>query len=181
MLSKNNDTIIQMVNTKSGVVADVDISSFNNEEIAYEAFKQFKYAFKNKKIDFEAGQVHKKSIILHKDSPRGEMRLTYGIINPKSKRNIMSSIVYILTDPYKGLPCFDVGYSTDTKYRGKGIATRLIKQSIDEMKNGFSKTPMKKFYLEMKIEKDNVASRKVAEKVATEIISDTEKKNLSIL
>jgi hypothetical protein len=174
-MDKFDPTHLPIVDQKTGNVVEIDATKMNNSELAYSAFMQFKDAYKKKRIDVEKGRIHKDSIIVFADSPAGHCRLTYGLINRKSKKNIIASVAFAQTDSYNGLHCFDVSYCTEVKFRGKGYATQVIRKSIDEMKKGFTNTGLNEVYLEMKVDRTNIASTRVAKKFANTPVSENSK------
>jgi hypothetical protein len=142
----------------------------NNSETAVVAFNAFQKALSNNLIKTDNGAVHKE-LRVHMDSPEGNVRFTYALMATGSTR-IKSSRVAVNTDQYKGKPCFDIGITTLKKYRGKGLAKEVLEKSIDELKLGFARNGLFEFYLELKVDKDNVASHSLWKKVSDEIIDN---------
>ena len=141
----------------------------NNQETAEVAFNAFQQALNANLIQTESGAIHK-DLIVHMDSPQGAIRLTYALMD--SAKNIKSSCVVVLTDPYKEKPCFDVGITTSKEFRGQGFAKDVLNKCIDEMKYGFARNGISEFYLEFKVDKNNIASHSLCKIFANEIIDN---------
>lgn len=142
----------------------------NNSETAVVAFNAFQKALNNNLIKTDDGAVHKE-LRVHMDRPEGKIRFTYALMVAGSTR-IKSSCVAVNTEPYKDKPCFDVGMTTLKKYREKGLAQEVLEKSIDELKLGFARNGLSEFYIELKVDKDNVASHGLCKKVSDEIIDN---------
>ncbi|MGY3852837.1 GNAT family N-acetyltransferase [Aeromonas aquatilis] len=141
----------------------------NNQETAEIAFKAFQKALNNNLIKTDAGAIHKK-LRVHMDRPEGQIRFTYALMATGTR--IKASCVAVNTDQYKEKPCFDVGVTTLKKFRGKGFGQEVLSKSIDEMKQGFFRNGISEFYLELKVDKDNIASHSLCKKFADEIIDN---------
>lgn len=96
------------------------------------------------------------------DRPNGETRITYAMID---YGRVRAFVTYVSADPVDGVPCFGVGYAVPEKFRRKGLASKIIDKSLDEMKHGLARNGIRRFYVEAVIGVSNVASIKVAEKV----------------
>lgn len=141
----------------------------NNQETAEVAFKVFQKAINDNLIKTEAGAIHK-DLRVHMDRPEGQIRFTYALMATGTR--IKASCVAVNTEPYKEKPCFDVGVTTFKKFRGQGFAQEVLAKSIDEMKQGCVRNGISEFYLELKVDKDNVASHSLCKKIADEIIDN---------
>ncbi|MDX7876775.1 GNAT family N-acetyltransferase [Aeromonas veronii] len=141
----------------------------NNRETAEIAFKAFQKALSENLIKTDNGKIHN-DLKVYMDKPQGQVRFTYALMATGTR--IKSSCVAVITDPYKGKPCFDIGVTTLAKFRGKGFAKEVLNKSIDEMKHGFGRNGISEFYLELKVDKHNVASHKLCEKIADEVIDN---------
>ena len=82
------------------------------------------------------------------------------------KDMVKATVAFLPAEPLRGERCFQVGYAVAQPFRGQGIASDVLRKSIDEMRQGF-KVHMKQFYIEAVVGTDNLASRRVAEKVLT--------------
>jgi len=141
----------------------------NNSETAIMAFKAFQKALSKNLIKTDDGAIHKK-LRVHMDQPEGQIRFTYALMATGTR--IKSSCVAVNTEPYKGKPCFDIGITTLEKFRGKGFGQEVLEQSIDELKHGFARNGISEFYLELKVDEDNIASHKLCKKFADEVIDN---------
>ncbi|HDZ9207734.1 TPA: hypothetical protein RUZ11_003595 [Vibrio cholerae] len=141
----------------------------NNRETAEIAFKAFQKALNENLINTERGDLHK-DLIVHMDRPQGQPRFTYALMATGTR--IKSSCVVVISAPYKGKPCFDVGVTTLEKFRGQGFAREVLSKSIDEMKHGFARNGILEFYLEFKVDQNNIASNSLCKKIADEVIDN---------
>ncbi|WP_442861789.1 GNAT family N-acetyltransferase [Burkholderia sp. PAMC 26561] len=73
-------------------------------------------------------------------------------------------MLFVPAETYDGEPRFSVGYAVAEPFRGQGIATDLLKRSVNDLRRGFKSRP---FWLEAIVDETNVASRRVCEKVLT--------------
>ncbi len=95
------------------------------------------------------------------DQANGENRLTYALVE---NGVVKATVVYLMADPYKGLPCFQVGYAVAEPFRNQGLAAKTVEKTIEEMRHGF-RNQMPRFYVEAVVAQNNLVSNKVAEKV----------------
>lgn len=98
------------------------------------------------------------------DNPEdGEPRLTYGRIVDGV---VQGYAVYVHTDPLEGNYCFSVGYATDIEHRGKGVATQLLKDTMQELYKGMQPHLGEHgLCVDALVGLDNPASQRVAAKV----------------
>ena len=125
-----------------------------------ETLLSFQDAYAEGLIDLVPCSIHPE-IKLHGDEVNGQTRLTYARIDGETVKAI---VVFLMVEPHKGKPCFQVGYAVAEQFRCQGIATDTVKRSLNELRQG-SKRHTKNFYLEAIVAADNIASRKVAERV----------------
>jgi RimJ/RimL family protein N-acetyltransferase len=103
------------------------------------------------------------------DDANGESRLTYALAGPG---NVVKAIaIYISAGFHEGVPCFQLGYAVDESFRKQGIATEVVKKSLDEMRTGF-KSHMPRFYVEAVVGKSNEASNRLASKLLSSTPKD---------
>jgi hypothetical protein len=123
----------------------------------HDALISYQQAIQNSLISPSTCQLHKDLSIFHDDA-NGTPRLTYALV----KDGIVKAIViYIVSEPIDGLPCFGIGYAVAEKFRKQGLAKLIIEKTIAEMQLGF-KTHMPKFYIEAIVGESNTPSRKLA-------------------
>lgn len=95
------------------------------------------------------------------DKPDENMRITYALAD----RSVVKGIVqFVSAASYGGEPRFSVGYAVAEPFRGQGIATDILKRSINDLRRGYKSRP---FWLEAIVDEANIASRRVCEKVLT--------------
>ena len=99
------------------------------------------------------------------DHPNGTPRFTYAHV---ANRTVQAVALFVLIEPYEGLPCFQIGYAVIEKLRGTGLGTRILQQSIAELTNGLRNTPVKEFYLEALVSKENISSNAIARKLISQ-------------
>lgn len=102
------------------------------------------------------------NIILHVDRPEGTPRLTYAKVE---HGRVKALAVFVVTDPIDGEQCYHVGYAVPEAYRGRGWASEILQQGIDELRNGLRRNGVKRFYVEAIVSQDNLPSQHVAAKV----------------
>jgi hypothetical protein len=101
-------------------------------------------------------------IFVHLDRPNGLTRFTYVRLNHQT---VVALVMFVITDPLDGIPCFQIGYAVPEAYRGQGYAKSIVKAGIAELKNGLSRAHPAgaPFYVEAVVGIDNEASKRVAE------------------
>jgi GNAT superfamily N-acetyltransferase len=110
-------------------------------------------------------------LMLFVDQPDENMRITYALAD---RGVVKGTVLFVPAESYDGEPRFSVGYAVAQPFRGQGIATDLLKRSINDLSQGIKARP---FWLEAIVDEANVASRRVCEKVLT---SEAEAMNESI-
>lgn len=107
------------------------------------------------------------------DRPNGRYRFTF--VKMKSSI-IIAFVTYVFESPNGDVPRVNIGYAVPPEYRNMGLATEIVKKSVDEVKAEFNRNGIRTFYVEAVISVDNVASKRVAEKLLSqdfeEIIDD---------
>lgn len=130
----------------------------------HEGLVRFQQAYNDGLIAPRACALHKELCVLNDEPTPGSPRLTYSLIKDGQ---VKATVVYVMDDPYQGLPCFGVGYAVALPYRKQGLAAIVLEKSIDEMRHGFRKL-IPKFYIEAIVGVNNVASQKVAARVLSQ-------------
>lgn len=125
------------------------------------ALINLQYQIKNRGFQLDPCTIHK-DIQVHIDHPNGEVRVTYAKV---ISGRVQAFVTYVPADPMDGVPCFSIGYAVPEKFRRQGLAAEIIEKSIDEMKVGFSRNGLRKFYIEAVIATSNSASLRTAEKM----------------
>lgn len=100
------------------------------------------------------------NLFVHLDQPNDRARFTYVRLNGTT---VMALVIFALTEPMEGLPCFQVGYAVPEAYRNKGYAKSIVQAAMAELKHGLCRShPNAEFYVEAVVGTDNVASNRVA-------------------
>lgn len=103
---------------------------------------------------------HPELFVMHDEPKQGVQRLTYAFnVGDVAK----AYAVYIRADFLEGKPCFGVGYATAEQFRNQGLATEIVKASMEELRRGMERHLREPgFYVEAIVGLDNLASQKVA-------------------
>jgi hypothetical protein len=123
-----------------------------------DAFVAFEPALKRGDLKVQPGEVHP-DILVHFDSPNGEMRLTYAKVRGES---LVAIAIIVRAEPLNGLPVFQIGYAVPQHLRKRGLAKEIAQAAIDEFTNGIARGGITSFYIEAVVGVRNVASQKVA-------------------
>lgn len=109
----------------------------------------------------ERGRIHADLAVYMDEPVQGTKRITYAKI---TESGVVKAIaVFVNTEPHNGLPCFQIGYAVATRFCRQGNGADIVKNSIDEMINGF-RTIMPCFFIEAIVGVSNQASLKIASK-----------------
>lgn len=123
-------------------------------------FLSFQEALREGIINPVSCESHPELYVMHDEPAGGEPRLTYAFISGKVAK---AYAVYILAEAMEGKPCFSVGYATDERYRDQGLATEIVKVSMEALRKGIAPQLSEPgFYVEAIVGLDNLASQKVA-------------------
>ncbi|NWA23913.1 GNAT family N-acetyltransferase [Pseudomonas gingeri] len=99
------------------------------------------------------------------DEHNGRVRYTYAKIE---HGRVKALSMFVTVDPIGGIACFQVGYAVPEAYRGRGWATEILGQGIEELRKGLGRHDVKQFYVEAVVGSSNLASQKVAAKVISQ-------------
>jgi len=138
----------------------------------HEGLVSFQQALDNGEIQLHACHTDR-NLYVHVDQPAPEItRYTYTqLLADKVSTGIS---ILVMVEPYKGLPCFQVGYAVPEKFRGQGIATDVLMASIKELRAGLSRNGVKvPLFIEALIDTTNASSIRVAEKVLGPSLKET--------
>lgn len=75
--------------------------------------------------------------------------------------------LFVQDDPIGNIDRFLLGYAVAEKYRRRGYGTKITGEGIAELAGYLAKRGVAAFYVTAFVAMDNIASRKVAEKVLT--------------
>lgn len=95
------------------------------------------------------------------DDAGGTPRITYARVIDGT---VQAIVVFLPVEAYQKQKCMQVGYAVAPQFRKRGIAAETLKQSLVEIQNGF-KNKMKSFFVEAVVSVDNIASKKIAERI----------------
>ena len=93
------------------------------------------------------------------DEPNGGQRYSYAKI---IDGEVQALSIFGLADPIEGVTCFNVGYAVKESHRGRGLALEAVNKGLKDLKEKFSRTDMRSFFVEAVIDKTNAHSIKVA-------------------
>lgn len=136
-----------------------------------DSLKSFQEHFSLGVIDVQPGALDRDLFVYH-DQPNGTLRLTYVRLNGQT---VTALVLFVLTEPIDGVPCFQLGYAVPEVYRSQGVAKAAVSAAIAELKHGLGRNGAKPFFIEAIVGADNLASQRVASEtlsVDTEEITD---------
>ncbi|WP_343817591.1 GNAT family N-acetyltransferase [Dyella marensis] len=125
-----------------------------------EALRSFQEAYDNRELRTESGRVHR-DLIVHADQSGGAPRMTYAQFDGAL---VAGLVEFVLADPIDNVICWQTGYAVREEFRGRGLGAELLQKGIDEMQNGF-RNLAPSIYVEAVIAKENLPSRRIAERV----------------
>lgn len=80
-------------------------------------------------------------------------------------RQVQALAMFVHEDPYNAVERFSVAYAVAEKFRGRNLAIEAVTKGIDDLRQVLARNKVQKFYLEALIDKSNLHSIKVAEKI----------------
>lgn len=125
------------------------------------ALESFQAAFSKRYIMPTRCQLHDDLWVL-KDDANGDTRWTFARIDAAGTVHAIVSV--LPAEPYEGKPCFALAYAVAKPLRGHGVAKEVVTSSINELHSGF-KRRFPEFYVEVVVDKNNLASNRVASQV----------------
>ncbi|MBN0979874.1 GNAT family N-acetyltransferase [Pseudomonas sp. WS 5059] len=99
------------------------------------------------------------------DKKNGRVRYTYARVE---HGRVKAMSMFVSVDPIDGIACFQIGYAVPEVYRGRGWATEIVVQGLEELRNGLARHGVKQFYIEAVVGTSNLASIKVATKTISQ-------------
>jgi GNAT superfamily N-acetyltransferase len=121
--------------------------------------------------EFQVGALHPEVRLYHDVPALGAMRLTYAVFEPasaivgRSTCRLCAVSLFVRADDFEGLPVFQAGIAVARHARSQGLGTKLFQQSIEELRNGLGRTPLKDFWIEAIVRQDNDHSNRIASRV----------------
>lgn len=122
------------------------------------ALLSFQQALADEKISPSPGRWNPDLQVLQ-DEPNGCLRVTHAKIVGTTAQGIVE---YFIVQPVGGIPCFQIGYAVAPSFRRQGIATALLRESMEELKRELQSVGLHEYYLEAVVGVQNVASNKIA-------------------
>lgn len=126
-----------------------------------DALTQLQIALDNRAVQLIPCEIHRELGVIA-DTPNGKTRFTYALMKGKEVKAVS---LFVLVEPIDGTPCFTIGYAVVENERSKGVGTKIVKQGIDELQNGFKRNGISEIYIEAIISKANEDSNRLAKKV----------------
>lgn len=105
---------------------------------------------------------HSSDLRVWYDKPNGSPRFTYAKL---FDGNVVGIACFVRVDDFEGVPTFNIGYAIEGAFRNAGHATHLVTSALKELSEGLKSQGIPRICVEAGIEKDNLASLRVAEKV----------------
>ncbi|MFD1745792.1 GNAT family N-acetyltransferase [Rhizobium helianthi] len=102
------------------------------------------------------------NLFVHLDHPTGKPRFTYVRLEGKT---VASMAIFALVEPIERQQCFHMGYAVAEGFRHQGRGREIAAAALRELANGFSRTPIRTFYVEAVVGVGNEASHKIAAKL----------------
>ena len=126
-----------------------------------DALIDFRRALAQREIGVQKADFHA-DIFVHVDQPAGSPRYTYALVEGGE---VTAIALFALTEPIDGLPTFQLGYAVMESRRGCGRAQRIVMAAIEEICCGLSRNGIPKLYIEAVVDRENLTSVHIAEKV----------------
>ena len=128
-----------------------------------EALRHLQFALTAREVELQPCELYPEIKVLL-DHPNDIARFTYALLDGSK---VQAVALFAMAAPIEGLTCFNIGYAVAEQPRGKGIASSLLERAIKEMAHGFSRTPMKAFYIEAIVSTLNEPSNRIAGKLVS--------------
>ncbi|MCT9356981.1 GNAT family N-acetyltransferase [Acinetobacter baumannii] len=135
-----------------------------NRIMAEKAFNEFSNAFDKKIIDLHQCGISK-DLYLHADQPQGTVRLTYAMFSDDKKTVTAIAIIHFSEHYENGMSKWSIGWCVNPDYRNQQLGTTITKLALDEFVKNMKPNLPSDFYIEASVDPENIASRKIAEKL----------------
>lgn len=126
-----------------------------------DALIDFRRAHAQREICVQPAEFHP-DVFVHVDQPAGVPRYTYALVEGGE---VTAVALLALTEPIEGVPTFQLGYAVMESRRGCVRAQQIAMAAIDEICRGLRRNGIPKLYFETVIDRENLASLNIAEKV----------------
>jgi RimJ/RimL family protein N-acetyltransferase len=124
------------------------------------ALQSFQKQFLLENLKLEPGAIYANLYVHYEEIGDSSFRLTYVRLKDKI---VIAFVNIVPCAPFEGTRCFQIGYAVPDAYRNRGVAKETIEMAITEMKHGYLRAGIKKFYIEAIVDANNSPSRRVAE------------------
>lgn len=126
-----------------------------------DALIDFRRTYARREIRVQPVDFHS-DIFVHVDQPAGVPRYTYALVEGGE---VTAVALLALTEPIEGAPAFQLGYAVIKWHRGCGRAQQIAMAAIDEICRGLRRNGIPTLYFEAVVDRKNLASLHIAEKV----------------
>ena len=132
-----------------------------------DGMKSFQQALRQGRIDIEVAKTDP-DLFVHFDAPNGppEIRFTYVRLK---RLTVTALVMFAAQPPIKGKPNFAIGYAVPNIYRCQGRAKEIVAAAIADMKAGLKRNGHSSFYIEAIVDEENMASRRIAEQLISNV------------
>jgi hypothetical protein len=124
------------------------------------ALHSFQEEFLLGNLKLERCSIYPDLYVHHEIFGEISFRLTYVRFDEKT---VISFVNIVPCEPVERIHCFQIGYAVPEAYRNRGLAKETIEMVLKEMKHGYQRAGITKFYVEAIIEANNKPSLRVAE------------------
>ncbi|MEG8029000.1 hypothetical protein [Sphingomonas aerolata] len=100
-----------------------------------DAMKTFEPALRSGELRTERGRVDPE-LIVHADTPNGQMRISYARLGESSVR---AMAIIIPAEFENGLPVFQIGYAVPQHLRKRGLGKDIAQAAIAEFTSGVAR------------------------------------------
>lgn len=80
-------------------------------------------------------------------------------------QEVQAIAMFVQEEPFNNTKRYSVAYAVSEKYRGRSLAIETATKGLEELKKTLRRDNIQKFYVEALIDKTNIHSIKVAEKL----------------
>jgi hypothetical protein len=126
-----------------------------------DALIDFRRAVGQREIRLQPADFHP-DVFVYVDQPADTPRYTYALAEGGE---VTAVALLALTEPIEGVPTFQLGYAVLEPLRGCGRAQRIAMAALDEIFGGLRRNGIMKLYFEAVVDRENLASLHIAEKV----------------
>lgn len=140
------------------------MSKGKNQVMAEKAFQEFSNAFDKKTIDLHQCS-NSKDMYVHADQPNGVFRFTYAILSEEKKAVMAIAIIHFSKRFEDDESKWSIGWYVHPDYRNKKLGQTITQLALEEFEKNMRIQLPSNFYIEAVVDAQNIASRKIAEKL----------------